>query len=215
MKKYELVLDDKRKYADATLYRIRALQDFTCIDGFEVHKGDLGGYIEGEHNLSQGGLSWIRDYGKALNGGKVIEHALVRDYGTVMNYGRIQGVSMVRDYGVACGNSVARDNAIIRGNGVVCRNDIIGKNADIFKPEHILTVGVVDTLSNAVTLQYKPTFYRDIYDEISVICDYFNGYFNGKIDEFSKWVVKEYGDSKHGQAYKQAIRLAKFQIDLG
>jgi len=40
------------------LYRIRALKDFG-----DVSKGDLGGYVEKEKNLSQEGNAWI--YGNA------------------------------------------------------------------------------------------------------------------------------------------------------
>ena len=41
-----------------TCYRIRALRD---IPQQNVKAGDLGGYVEGEHNLSQDGDAWIRD----------------------------------------------------------------------------------------------------------------------------------------------------------
>ncbi len=186
MKKYELVLDDKRIYIGRTLYRIRALKDFTCIDGIEVHKGDLGGYVQGEHNLSQEGLSWVRDYGEAFNGGKVLENALVFEHGKVY------------------GNGIARNNAIVGDGGEVRDNATVGKDAYIFKVYHVLTVDRIDN-KDGIT-----TFYRDKDNEISVICNYFNG----KIDDFSKWVVKEYGDSKYGQAYQKAIELAKIQIDL-
>lgn len=37
-----------------TLYRIRALKDFAG-----VRAGELGGYVEQEHNLSQYGNCWI------------------------------------------------------------------------------------------------------------------------------------------------------------
>ena len=56
VKKYELVKDDTVIVEDineckCTLYRIRALKD---LDD-NVHKGDLGGYIQSEKNLSQKG----------------------------------------------------------------------------------------------------------------------------------------------------------------
>lgn len=37
------------------LHQIRALKDFN-----DVRAGDLGGYIEGEYNLSQTGISTIK-----------------------------------------------------------------------------------------------------------------------------------------------------------
>ncbi len=211
MKKYELVLDDKKMLHVAICYRIRALQDFTCIDGFEVHKGDLGGYIEGEHNLSQGGLSWIRDHGSVQGLGLVRDNGLVRDHGLVAHCGEVRGNGIVRDYGGVIengrvgGDGEVFDNGVVRYQGSVFVGMRVGKGAYIFRPGNVLTVGVAGNQDDLIT------FYRDIDNEISVTYDDFNG----KLDDFLKWVVKEYGDSKHGQAYNQAIRLAKFQIDLG
>ena len=50
MKKYELIREDTIKIDSITLYRIKALKAFG-----ELRKGDLGGYIEKESNLSQKG----------------------------------------------------------------------------------------------------------------------------------------------------------------
>lgn len=62
-KKYELV-DSIIDIYGHTLYRIKALRDFG-----DVRKGDLGGFIEWEHNLSHNGNAWV--FGKA----KVFEDA--------------------------------------------------------------------------------------------------------------------------------------------
>ncbi len=190
MKKYELVLDDKQNYAGVTLYRIRALKDFTCIDGFTVHKGDLGGWIQTEDNLSQDGLSWICGEGIACDCG------LVRDNGMVCGNGVARGCSLVRDNGVVYGT--------VHGQGFVCGNAIIEDNGDISKPNHVLTVGLIGSRNDTTT------FYRDIDHKISVVC----GCFSGKIDDFLQQVIEVHGDSKHGQAYLKAIELAKIQIDL-
>ena len=47
-KKYELLKDDYKEVYRFKLYRIRALKDFG-----DVKKGEVGGYIEKEENLSQ------------------------------------------------------------------------------------------------------------------------------------------------------------------
>lgn len=54
MKKYELLKDDTKTVFGRTLYRIKALRDFD-----DVTKGDLGGYIESENNLSHYGDAWV------------------------------------------------------------------------------------------------------------------------------------------------------------
>ena len=57
-KKYELVPSDREG-----LFRIKALKNFN-----DVKKGDIGGYVECEKNLSQYGDCWIYGLGKALHG---------------------------------------------------------------------------------------------------------------------------------------------------
>jgi len=58
-KKYELVRDQSIEVGGRTLYRIRALKDFG-----DVRRGDAGGYVETEDNLSQDGDCWV--YGNAI-----------------------------------------------------------------------------------------------------------------------------------------------------
>ena len=60
-KKYKLT-DEYITIDDRKLYRIEALKDFGW-----VNKGDKGGFIESEDNLSQEGYCWV--YGNARVGG--------------------------------------------------------------------------------------------------------------------------------------------------
>ena len=57
-KKYRLT-DDTTHENGKTLYRIEALKSFN--DGW-VKKGEKGGYIEKEDNLSQDGDCWVYDF---------------------------------------------------------------------------------------------------------------------------------------------------------
>ena len=54
MNKYEMLYEDKIEIGSHTLYRIKALKDFS-----DVRVGDLGGYIERKENLSQKGNCWV------------------------------------------------------------------------------------------------------------------------------------------------------------
>lgn len=58
MKKYELT-EETRIEKGVTLHRIRAVKDFTLVDGTTVHAGDLGGWIEKETNLSHDSSAWV------------------------------------------------------------------------------------------------------------------------------------------------------------
>ena len=79
MKKYELIPSDMPK-----LYRVRALRDFA-----HVIKGDVGGYIESEGNLSHDGNAWVHGNARVYGDACVSGNALV--------YGDAQ-VSSVKDY---------------------------------------------------------------------------------------------------------------------
>ncbi|WP_375638704.1 MULTISPECIES: hypothetical protein [unclassified Bartonella] len=76
-KKYELT-DETIKVDRITLYRIRALKDFG-----DVKKGDLGGWVESERNLSHdnncwiGGEAWVYDDAEVYNNAKVGGNAIV------------------------------------------------------------------------------------------------------------------------------------------
>ena len=99
MKKYELTDETIEVYGTA-LHRIKALKDFG-----NVKKGELGGYVESERNLSQEGNCWVYSNAEVCGNAKVYSNALV------------------------CGNA---DYITIKGLGSVCRNTTIfrtkGKN---------------------------------------------------------------------------------------
>ncbi|HEV2349291.1 MAG TPA: hypothetical protein VG028_05525 [Terriglobia bacterium] len=91
-KKFELLHSDNITFLDGdgyhTLFRIRATKDF----GF-VKKGDLGGYVENEANLSHDGTAWI------LPDAKVYAAALVCDDGLLYGDAELFGNARL------CGNA--------------------------------------------------------------------------------------------------------------
>ena len=92
MNKYELT-DMRIEVGDHTLYRIRALRDFT-----DVREGELGGYVESENNLSHEEDCWV--YG----GARIYEYAHVRGNARAYRNAHIRGNTQV--YG---GNWVSDD----------------------------------------------------------------------------------------------------------
>ena len=73
MKKFELMTESKMNVFGKTLFRIRALVDFSFVKA-----GDVGGWIEEEGNLSQSGNAWV--YGDAEVCGN-------DDYTTIKGFG--------------------------------------------------------------------------------------------------------------------------------
>ena len=79
MKKFELMTESKMNVFGKTLFRIRALVDFSFVKA-----GDVGGWIEEEGNLSQSGNAWV--YGDAWVCGNAEVYGN-DDYTTIKGFG--------------------------------------------------------------------------------------------------------------------------------
>lgn len=82
-----------------TLYRIEALKDFSVIK-----KGDKGGYIEKEENLSHNYTCWVYDNAKVYGNARIYLDA------------RISGCALLY------GDARLYDNAFVNGNAKVYGN---------------------------------------------------------------------------------------------
>ncbi|MDD4556710.1 MAG: hypothetical protein PHE89_05230 [Alphaproteobacteria bacterium] len=115
-RKYVLT-SESINFAGEKLYRIKALKDFTTqahpactISGddrcnIEVKKGDLGGYVKTEANLSQTDNSWIADTAKVFGNAKVYESALVRGSAYIYQNAKIYGNTIIRGTSKIMGNA--------------------------------------------------------------------------------------------------------------
>ena len=149
-KKYELI----ETYYNGR-YRIKALKDFQLITGEMVQKGDLGGRVDGEHNLSQEGTCWIEYYARAYDNSMVKDNAVLKDYSGAYENSTVSGNVVMKGDSATCDNSTvsgnavmknnsrARDNSTISGNAVMkdwskaCGNSIISGNAVLQAEQHI------------------------------------------------------------------------------
>ena len=89
-KKYRLLVDETITVSGRTLYRIEALKDFAS-----VKKGNKGGYIESEDNLSHVGNCWVFDNALVYDNSLVRDNALVCDNTRVLGNARILGNTCV------------------------------------------------------------------------------------------------------------------------
>ena len=146
-KKYKLT-EETLEIEGHVLNRIIALRDFG-----EVKKGDLGGFIEKESNLSHDWTCWI--YNDAVVRGNAMVYGDAKVYGNAEVYGNatVCGEAMVYGnaevygeakvcgnaevYGEAmvCGNAEVYGNAMVYGNAKVCGNAKVEKKSDyiVFK----------------------------------------------------------------------------------
>ena len=88
-KKYKLT-EESIIYFGRTLYRIEALKDFG-----NVKKGDLGGWIESEDNLSQEGNCWIHDNVKVCNHARVYDNAIIGGNVLITNSAKIHDTAFI------------------------------------------------------------------------------------------------------------------------
>src|SRR5260363_422590 len=85
-KKCELLKEDCIKYDGRTLYRIRAQWDFRGMK-----KGDLGGYIEKEENLSHEGEAWVYDNAQISGDARIDGNSWVFGNARVYDNARVSG----------------------------------------------------------------------------------------------------------------------------
>jgi len=107
-KKYELTGNDCED-----CYRIRALKSFQLITGKVIRKGDLGGLVDGEHNLSQEGNCWIGYNARAFGRSRVMDNAVMKDYSEAYDNSTVSGNAIMKDH------SLTRDNSTVSGNAVM------------------------------------------------------------------------------------------------
>ena len=109
-KKYKLIESSRAWQYSRPIYRIQALRDFS-----DVKKGDLGGFVESEANLSQMGDCWIYDMAQAVDKSRVEGDACLRDcskmYGSsiIKDKAQLQGCARMFQYACLEDNAVAID----------------------------------------------------------------------------------------------------------
>ena len=118
-KKYKLT-EESIIFFGKTLYRIEALKDFG-----DVKKGDKGGYVESENNLSQKGNCWI------YNNAKVYDNAKVRDDAKVFGDAEVFGNAYIEFSAQVYGKAKVRDRAYIWGNARVFGNAKVYDRAEV------------------------------------------------------------------------------------
>lgn len=137
-KKYEFS-EETLEVADHILHRIKAIRSFS-----DVKKGDLGGWVEEESNLSHDGNCWIYNNAKAFNNAKVYgdaviyNEAIIRDrvhiYDNMRAFNGVNISGNARVYGnaVLSGNAVISDRANVYGNAWICGSACVYGSAKVY-----------------------------------------------------------------------------------
>ena len=117
--KYKLT-KNKKTIGDVTLYQIEALKDFS-----DIKKGDLGGWIEKESNLSQQGNCWVTGCARISGSAMVCDNAQVSSYARVFGNAIVSGNVMVYGDVWVYGRARVSGDVWVSGRARVCDNAII------------------------------------------------------------------------------------------
>ena len=105
MKKYKLT-NETIECNGVTLHRIEALMDFA-----DVKKGDKGGFVQSEDNLSHNGDCWVCDYAKVYGNAMVYGNAFVFGSAKVFGNAFVTGNAKVYGFAEVYGDAKVRGNA--------------------------------------------------------------------------------------------------------
>ena len=188
--KYQILKNDfidikhpESRSAIVRLYRIISTKKF-IVDGLTVECGAIGGYIQGDHNLSHDGNCWIFHTAKAfenatisgdsylLDNAAVYGNAMIRGASKIMSNARIRGNTSVVD-------SIVMDNSDIKGNAVV-------KSSRIFNSSLIYEdAEVIDSdLYHGAMVHGKARVFNTVMHDVSEIrgnATVYNGRYGGRM----------------------------------
>jgi len=222
IEKYELLKDNVIVFsANRTLYRIRALKDFG-----DVKKGDLGGYIQSEANLSHTGNCWIYSNARVYDNAVVYGNAIISGYSSVYENTQIYGYARIYEEARIYGNAQIHGNTQIFGRARISGNAHIYENAQI--SEYVLISGDTEIKRNAQIKNENDIFWMSRFgsefrtttvfrdSEIPggwrVVC----GCFTGSVEEFEAQIDKKYPktmiDYSFRKEYKAMVMLIKERI---
>ena len=103
--KYKLT-EESITFNGRKLYRIEAIRDFS-----NVKKGDKGGFVETERNLSHDGNAWVSDNAIVCGYARVSDHARVSGNAwvvykaSVFDKAKVSGQSMISGYANVSGDA--------------------------------------------------------------------------------------------------------------
>lgn len=165
--KYEIVGNDYIRDNDGTkLYRIRALRDIYTPSGV-VKRGELGGYVASEANLTKYSDAWIFDNSIVRDNAVVRGHAVLRHSSVVCDNALISGkAKLLNSY--VCGNATVigspklvdcfvNQNAVVGGQALLFKSSVTG-DTSLFSTQDLCSV----TLDKCIGRPYKPQEERPV-----------------------------------------------------
>lgn len=203
-KKYRLTKKSITLEHGLTLYQIKALKDFN-----NVKKGQLGGYIQAEDNLSQSGECWIYDnamvYDKAKlkDNAKIFDNVIVHGNAIVCDNAQIFNEVKIMDNACIYDYTTLYDQVCVKSHAILNCHAYINTNA-IIKDTHDFYTGYLDSRHDE--LNRKPiTVYYTPKQEVRVVFNETTYNIQGFIDE----VRKTYGYISYAEDFRPQLVNAR------
>ena len=125
-KKYKLT-DEYIVYYGIKLFRIEALKDFR-----DVRKGDKGGFVENENNLSHFGECWIYGDAKVYGYSRVSANAEIYDSAEIYDAAQIYGNAAVYDSAKVFGKARVFCDARVYGDAEIYGSSFIYDHSEVY-----------------------------------------------------------------------------------
>ena len=192
MKKFELTAEFVTNVFGKKLFRIKALVAFGTVE-----KGELGGFIEKEDNLSHDSNAWVSGNARVSGDAQVFGNAWV--FGDAQVFGnawvsgnaRVSGDAQVSGNAWVFGDAQVFGNAWVSGNARVSGDAQVSGNALVFGDADFAVVEGFGRYFRATT------FFRCNDKILRVQC----GCFYGDLAQFREIVKKTHGDRKYAKEY--------------
>ncbi len=168
IKKYELIDVGDNYVGNRKVYRVKALHDFGS-----VKKGDLGGYVENEDNLSHSGNCWIFDDAYVIDKARVYDDAIIAssawvfDNAEVFGNANVSGDAFIYHYAKVFGKARVYDQARVYNSAQVFDKAIVHGNARVkgimisTKPVTVIDNSeVIITIADERILVYQSSVYK-------------------------------------------------------
>lgn len=114
-KKYELTDESRNLPGGTTVYRIKALRNFA-----DVKKGQLGGFVESDYNISHTGDAWAYHDAMILGRARVVGNARVYDSAIVKGHARVKECATISGVSIISESAEVRESASVNGGAKVC-----------------------------------------------------------------------------------------------
>ena len=143
-RKYKIRKDLTKNVNGVTLYRIEAAKSFTNSLRRDIKKGELGGWIEKEDNLSQEGECWLYDDVCVFGNAKVYDDAILTRNAMVYGNAKVYESALICGAAIVCDNAevfghtfvyeygLVKDNAKVQGHASVSDKAIVSENAEVY-----------------------------------------------------------------------------------